>query len=202
MCLRLARGHFRGVRVRTALEHLGIDSAIHPRAGHAKSEWLEMACAGRWPGLGDSTDASPSAATSCEAGVQARAWRSRIWALAHCACSATNGSGSAAARLRAGRSSAVPVLPRATQTLRRKRGRLRRLIGERANRARNAGVVEIEEIAEAVSERSPGGHGTPFRGTPRRSGSTGRRRGNRRSRRCGRRWRRGTPRGSGPCVRW
>src|SRR5439155_8157449 len=57
-------------------------------------------------------------------------WRASICSIAHPACSAINGSGSAAARSSAERSDRSPALPKATHTLRRKPRRLIRLIGE------------------------------------------------------------------------
>src|SRR5436190_22868657 len=65
-------------------------------------------------------------------------WRALICSTAHAACSATNASGSTAARSSAGRSHGSPVLPRATHTLHRKPRRLIRLIGEFLKRARNS----------------------------------------------------------------
>src|SRR6266508_1701676 len=64
--------------------------------------------------------------------------RDRSWSIAHFACSAINGSGSAAARSRTGKSDAFPTLPSATQTLRRKPRRLIRLIGEFLKSVRNS----------------------------------------------------------------
>src|SRR5438093_627046 len=57
-------------------------------------------------------------------------WRIRICSSAHAACSAIKGSGSAAARCSAGMSDQSPILPKATQTLRRKPRRLIRLISD------------------------------------------------------------------------
>ena len=62
--------------------------------------------------------------------------RSLILLIAHSACSAIRGSPSPAAHVSDGKSSNVPVFPNATQTLRRKRERLIRLIGDFANKVR------------------------------------------------------------------
>ena len=64
--------------------------------------------------------------------------RSRMRWIAHIACSAINGSGSAAARSSAGMSDTLPTLPKATHTLRRKPRRLIRLIAEFRNSVRKS----------------------------------------------------------------
>jgi len=70
--------------------------------------------------------------------------RSRIRWIAHAACSAINGSGSAAARSSAGMSDGSPTLPSATHTLRRNPRRFIRLMGEFLKSARNSASVRFK----------------------------------------------------------
>src|SRR6266700_653426 len=69
--------------------------------------------------------------------------RSRICSTAQAACSAINGSESAAARSSAGKSDKSPTLPNATQTLRKKPRRLIRLIGEFLKSTRNSTSLKL-----------------------------------------------------------
>src|SRR5436190_14239487 len=71
------------------------------------------------------------------------ACRDRIWPIAHFACSAINCSESAAARSSSAKSDESPILPSATQTLRRKPRRLIRLIGEFRKSARNCSSLKL-----------------------------------------------------------
>ena len=68
--------------------------------------------------------------------------RSRICSIAHAACSAINGSRSAAALSNAGRSDGSPTLPSATHTLRRNPRRFTRLIGDFLKSTRNSASVK------------------------------------------------------------
>ena len=69
--------------------------------------------------------------------------RDRICWIAHFACSAINGSASAAARSSAGKSDGFPTLPNATQTFRKKPRRLIRLIGEFLKSTRNLSSLKL-----------------------------------------------------------
>ncbi len=66
--------------------------------------------------------------------------------MAHRACSAINGSASAAAFRRAGRAETSPTLPRATQTLRSRPRRFVRKIGEPAKRDLKPAGVELQQF--------------------------------------------------------
>ena len=123
-------------------------------------------------------------------------------ASAQIAAPRTSGEASPSKARTAPASETSPELPAAISTLRTKRSRPMRLIGEPEKKARNAASSSCKQLGQRRLAQIVARGELGLRGRRGRTCSTGRRRGNRRSHRCGCRSFRGIHAGSAPCSRW